>query len=589
MHCKVNYILKHKQYIDYRINIINNNLSSNLSERKHQLDAVISVLMNISANICYVINSPEINQALAELNDIIERWDFNNDGDIIGYIYNNLECKNNLKAKGQYFTPEDVSSYITNSSIAIADRDDIFILDPACGSGQFLLISYKIIYNKQIVKFKDHLKCSAYAISRLYGIDVDPLAVKIARYNLMKISGCNSSLINIFNFNFLMKSNSNLFESSYTDAVLQRKFDIIIGNPPWRSKFTPEEKRYFKSSYSSTGSGINTFTLFLERSFEFINNDGIISFLIPEAYLNIKTHMSSRQYILENSLIKSIFCWGEKFKGIFAPSISIVVQKNSSDIDRMKNIIHVQNDSCIKHGTALLVPQAGYLRTPENIFNINHTRKAVEIISTIESNDCIYLKNRAKFFLGVVTGDNVRHINMRRSTFHSDPIIIGQDVQQYRISFSNHFFKFDPNHLQQVAPQHLYLTKNKILYKFIGKKLTFALDPYGYYSLNNVNGFIPDDIGNNIESTLSILNSHVLQYYYYNNFFTLKVLRSNIEKLPIKTIARSTQKKLTSLVRMIINQDNKSTKIQRETIEDIIFHEYRIKDKDAYTINEMVQ
>ena len=92
----------------------------------------------------------------------------------------------------------------------------------------------------------------------------------------------------------------------------------------------------------------------------------------------------------------------------------------------------------------------------------------------------------------------------------TEPIITGKDLSQYIIRQHSNYFKFDPENLQQVAPGHLYKTPDKILYKFIGKKLTFAIDRHGHYSLNNVNGIILLDKEQNTESTLSILNSRFL-------------------------------------------------------------------------------
>jgi hypothetical protein len=193
-------------------------------------------------------------------------------------------------------------------------------------------------------------------------------------------------------------------------------------------------------------------------------------------------------------------------------------------------------------------------------------------------------------YLGIVTGDNGRFVHEGMAEEHPDPIITGSDVSQYHISFSNHYFAYNQQELQQVAPRHLYLSQEKIVYKFIGRHLTFALDRRGYYSLNNVNGFIPDPEyleTINIESLLSILNSDVMQYYYEKNFFTLKVLRGNLEKLPIRSISSESQRKLKTCTEILMSQPDPASDYamrQRENIEDIIFYEYGIKERDAYRI-----
>jgi hypothetical protein len=97
---------------------------------------------------------------------------------------------------------------------------------------------------------------------------------------------------------------------------------------------------------------------------------------------------------------------------------------------------------------------------------------------------------------------------MRRAEEHPDPIITGSDVSLYQINFSNHYFAYNQQELQQVAPG-ISTCHRKRSYTVYRKESDLALDRKGYYSLNNVNGFIPDPQyleTINIETLLSILN-----------------------------------------------------------------------------------
>lgn len=576
------YLTKHNKYIDYRIIQINQTLSPDDHVRIQQLHAIISILIDKAHNNCFVPieAAPHIHDLLL----LVQKWDYHN-GDIIGYVYQSLTNITNRKKIGQYFTPDDVSVHLVEQSLSGKAIDDLTLLDPACGSGQFLIAAFNYLYHQHLAHTDDKITAARRAIASIYGIDIDPIAAMIARYNLMKLSNCSHDDINIFTCDFLIRPGTTCFPENTAENLFQQRFDIIIGNPPWRSTFSGPEKKYYRSSYISVDSGLNTVSLFIERSYDFLKSNGIITYLIPEAYLNIRSHMSSRRFVLNTACIKVIELWGEKFKGVFAPSISIVIQDQKAGGIRKENIIRIKNNTAAHKGVTILIPQASYYSTPENIFNINHTRKAADILSAIENNNCVFLKNRARFFLGIVTGNNSKYISATKSAGHLDPIIVGKDVQQYRIRFSHHYFKYDPHELQQVAPQSFYQHKNKILYKFIGKRLTFALDTEGYYSLNNVNGFIPDAYENSIYTTLSILNSSVLQYYYQNHFFTVKVLRGNIERLPIKLTNKSSQRKIDALASRLVQDDNEHN-IERQTIEDIIFHEYGIRDRMAHAIYE---
>lgn len=577
------YIRKHEQYVNYRVNILSDYVASVNSEKT--IPYLIAYLIKDWSPAAGPINLPgHITAVLNELSTIIDSWDIFKDGDIIGCIYQQLESRHNKKTRGQFFTPGDIVSYLVSQSVDKKSMKNFHVLDPACGSGQFLLETVKHLREQHASDKNRTCIIKKYVSTCLYGFDSDPVAVSIARYNLCRVSGCKAPDIHVYCLDFLNR------DGLYLDKhlLLEGTFDLVVGNPPWGSAIPARLKRYYRHNYYSARSGINTFTLFIERSFDYIKKGGTISFLVPEAYLNIKAHANSRRLVLDNAEIRCLSLWGERFKGVFAPSASIIIQHQEEKEYRGSNVVHIHSAQKGRT-TATMVPQKNFHATPDVIFNINYSRKAVTLISSIEEKECFYLKNRATFFLGIVTGNNAHHIATEQSELHPHPIIIGKDVSQYRIAFSNHFFNFDRSSLQQVAPQHLYTSRDKILYRFIGKRLTFALDRQGYYSLNNVNGFIPLYDHVNIETTLSLLNSQVLQYYYEKNFFTIKVLRGNLERLPLRYIGKHNQEKIKKLTMEILDSEQKDCSVQRGTIEDIIFHEYGIKDREAYLIQDTLQ
>ncbi len=518
--------------------------------------------------------------ACTDLIKLLDQWDIIQHGDIAGYIYQQLRDTQDKKRKGQYFTPPAIVQYMVEHALHHHDNPfTIKILDPACGSGQFLIYTYQYLlglYTQLGISQKE----AAYAIchNNLFGFDIDPVACIIAQWNMQRLSGTHA---HIYHRDMLITDD--LFNNNNSLV-----FDIIIGNPPWGAHYTPEQKQYFKENYVSAISGVNSFTLFIERSLSLLRERGILSFLIPEAYLNIKAHQKSRQLVLAHSVIKEIVQWGDCFKGVFAPAISLTIQKEPDEKIRQKHTVYIKHAKSLTT-IAQIIPQHMYCTSPEYIFAINYSRKAIALLDHIHTLSYITLKDRVKFFLGIVTGNNDHHIRSVQDIDHPDPIIIGKDVDKFRITFSNHYFKYNINTLQQVAEQQCYLTKNKILYKFIGKNLTFAVDTSGFYTLNNVNGFIPLAPELDPDILVAILNSRLLQYIYQTQFFTVKVLRGNLEKLPIKIINSSNKNLLKKLSLQL--KEETSTSIRKslmDSIDDIVFHEYRINDMLAHHIHDSI-
>lgn len=567
------YLNRHESYISKRIaditDIINNDPS-----RSSVVAEIISCFAGRNYDFSF-FPSKEI-QPLKELAIIHKDWDIETDGDFLGFLYQGLETCGNKKNSGQFFTMPSIIDYIAEKiSSSYTNFTEIKILDPACGSGQFLMAMYRSLLRIYLSNgwTKDEA-AQAIIKNNLYGTDTDKTASFITGENLRMLSGYESG--NIFTADFIP---AEAIVSG--DPLIDLQFDIIIGNPPWGSVITKQMKSFYKNYYQSADSGINSFTLFIEKSLTKLKDGGCLSFLIPDAYLNIKAHMSSRKLILDNCIIKEIRLWGDPFKKVFAPCATLTIVKESSEQVRSANVVQI-TDSRIQTNTATLVPQESYRTTYQNIFNIHFSRRAETIITKIGEEGSFSLKDHAQFFLGIVTGSNDRFVSTTQSEQHPDPIVVGRDIEKYRIDFSGHYFNFDPGKLQQVAPRSYYQTQGKILYKFIGKRLTFAVDKTGMYSLNNVNGFIPRNENCTSEYLAALLNSPVMQYYYEKNFFTLKVLRNNLEKLPLKMLPGTDMRKITKLYNTIsLSSSTSERHSSEENINDMFFHAYGISDKDA--------
>jgi len=579
------YIRKHRHYLDARINVLLRTvLCNNTANTDPAVDTIGDIMLHLAQAhpIEHIENSAAA--AIDELYQLYRRWDISRDGDMLGYIYQQLKSAAARKNEGQFFTPPDIVEYIAEKAIPPGETG-ITVLDPACGSGQFIVACFNRLFSNFVQRGWEPAEAATHiCLHCIFGIDIDPVSVAISRRNLAHAASVSiEDTGNIITGNFL-RMNEPPFPS---DILTQNRFSTIVGNPPWGARFSHAEKNHYRRSYLSAGSGINSFTLFIEKSIMHLTDNGTLGFLVPEAYLNIKAHRSSRRLALDNTCIKEIALWGDRFKKVYAPAVSIHLQKESLQQNRERNIVHIHTRDTVRNKTALLVPQATYTHTHENIFSIHYSRHAVSLLSTMEDSHCYFLKDRVRFFLGIVTGNNPLHISKDRTESHTDPIIVGKDVQPFSINFSGHHFKYDPGVLQQVAPMDLYVAPRKVLYKFIGRQLTFAVDIRGFYSLNNVNGFVPLHSHLDPDTLVALLNSRLMQYYYRHNFFTVKVLRGNLERLPLRHLSADAAVMLQKLS-VEMRESGNTGGTTRENMEDIIFSQYGISDRDAHRITDII-
>ncbi|SES84901.1 TaqI-like C-terminal specificity domain-containing protein, partial [Anaerobranca gottschalkii] len=113
---------------------------------------------------------------------------------------------------------------------------------------------------------------------------------------------------------------------------------------------------------------------------------------------------------------------------------------------------------------------------------------------------------------------------------------------------------FEEEKFQQIAPIQYYKEPEKLVYRFISNRLTFAYDDTKTLTLNSANILIPKSTFN-IKYILALLNSAPLQFYFENTFSSFKVLRHHIEAFPIPIIDFSKEKEIEGLVNLILQED----------------------------------
>ncbi len=132
------------------------------------------------------------------------------------FIIQNI-IPNDIRHKtGEFYTPPFLARKMVNFSYTFGEK----VLDPCCGSGNFLLIILK-----NVLKYTTSKEEKISAIKNLYGFDINPISIYMAKINfLLLFDGEYTNIkINLYNI-----------DSLFPDSSFKRiKFELIIGNPPW--------------------------------------------------------------------------------------------------------------------------------------------------------------------------------------------------------------------------------------------------------------------------------------------------------------------------------------------------------------------
>ncbi|MFH1859405.1 MAG: N-6 DNA methylase [bacterium] len=171
--------------------------------------------------------------------------------EFISNVYEHFIGSENQKKKGAYYTPLFLVNYIISETIekyfATNPKEyNCKILDPACGSGVFLVEGLRRMieqYQKinNISAKKDTLK--KIAEDNIFGIDQDDNAINVAIFSVyLALLDYLKDPKEIENFEFpKLKTNKNFFtndffdqKADFNDQFKEIKFDFILGNPPWK-------------------------------------------------------------------------------------------------------------------------------------------------------------------------------------------------------------------------------------------------------------------------------------------------------------------------------------------------------------------
>ncbi len=488
-----------------------------------------------------------------EMQFFANNFKFERGEDILGLLY--ISCKNigHRKATGSYYTPTKVVKQLI-TKVVEKNKDGKKILDPCCGTGNFLL---------QLP--------ARFEMNQIYGNDIDLISIKIARINMaLKFDNVDLGILY-----------ANFTNSNYLSEFDGTGYDLIVGNPPWGFAFTDKEKIYLRNAFTTArGNSIESYDLFLEKALTGLKKNGVLSFVLPEAILNVKAHLPIRKMIVASSSIQFVEFMGNVFNQVNCPCIIFQLKHTDEKI--------TTKGMEIFFGTNRL-----HLRKKWNIspdcFSLKMSDEEHKVLQKISGiSNMVTLQDKSVFALGIVTGNNKKFISKNKSE-EVEVILKGSDIFKYKVKETDNYIKYQPKKFQQCAAEECYRAPKKLLYRFICNQLVFACDDKQMLSLNSCNIVIPNIKGINIKYILAVLNSRIAQFFFEKKFNSVKVLRAHIEQIPIPKISVSEQNEVISLVEEIENEINAAERIVKyENIDEKIRVLYGLNDLEYLIIKKTV-
>ena len=291
------------------------------------------------------------------------------DADILGRAYENflghiITGKSRFKEKkdigkrkkmGIYYTPQYIVNYIVKNTVIEKIKNlkfeeilKIKIVDPACGSGSFLIKAFDVLMEESKIKLGRDLEYDEkknLLLNCIHGVDLDERACDIAKLNLsLKLATRGEKLPslheNIRNGNSLIEDEKISKDKAFNwGGKFPFKFDVVIGNPPYVSidpklkKISLEEFSFIKENYQSFMGQTDLYVFFYELGYKILKEDGVLGFISKNRWTNSPMYKNYRIFLSDKNV--KIIDFDERFifEGVGTTTNIIFLKK-----DKIKNV-----------------------------------------------------------------------------------------------------------------------------------------------------------------------------------------------------------------------------------------------------------
>jgi type I restriction-modification system DNA methylase subunit len=542
------------------------------------------------------------------------------------------------KAGGVFYTPQYIVEYIVKNTVGKLvegktpeEIEKIKICDPACGSGSFLLGAYQFLLNYHTDWYTKNYKKSRNVkdspltpegnlstqikkeilLNNIFGVDIDTQAVEVTKLSLLMkcMEGeTAASMQTTLTFERVLptldtniKSGNSLIDFDFYEGQLdfgedkkikpfnwkqafpqvfkQGGFDVVIGNPPYVEfkQLDIQIKKALEPKYKTAKGKYDLFIPFIEKGLQLLNQNGVISYIVPSMFIKRDYGKEIRKYIAENAQIQKLIYFGDfqvfdqvtVFPFIFILSknktyqtseiVLFPTQKGLNHFAVNKSLNNPLNDISLKYTIST------------NHFDSNPWSLQDDAIKSLKDKiegtpNSVRLQDISKYiFVGIQSGkDEVFFLN--EETINNQqlereiviPIFKGRDIMKYKSSWGGTYIIFpydkesnkviDENRLKNTYPNvYRYLKErrdllkgrdyfeksNKLWYelwcernfqkfnqlKIVNAEISdnnrFYLDSSSFLgNTKTFNTVLIDDWKNQYLYVLGILNSSVLEFFH---------------------------------------------------------------------------
>lgn len=235
------------------------------------------------------------------------------DKDVVGDAFEVFAESKLVGEKGEFFTPREI---VKTAIQIINPQPEQTIVDPACGSGGFLIYALEHVWKimDESKKYKGMSEGNLFNAKKelarrtFFGIDKEIDLVKIAKAYMAIVGDGRSGIIQENTLHPIEDFREPVKELFLDESGKLKKFDVVLTNPPFGKKIPvlEEDAKYFDLGHIWKREG-NTWkktdkaketepqVLFIERCLQLLKDGGKLAIVLPETYF----HAPNARYVLD--------------------------------------------------------------------------------------------------------------------------------------------------------------------------------------------------------------------------------------------------------------------------------------------------
>lgn len=419
------------------------------------------------------------------------------------------------KAGGVFYTPTYIVDYIVKTTLTgpLQDKEPstiskLKILDPACGSGSFLIGAYQYMLDWHLSWYiannpENHSKGNHPKVflskegwklttaerkriltNNIFGVDIDRQAVEVTKISLLlkvlegeseetlkkqmrlfqeralpDLDGnikCGNALISpdfIKDRKDIGKedfSTINPFDwkAEFPSIFKRGGFDVVIGNPPYvrPHNIAPNVKDIFWKHYSTFVGKSDLYCCFIEKAFSLLKKGGQFGNIVSNGWLRLDSFESLRKALLLNTSINKVVDFTDYvFSNANVKTCILFWEMGKKQENKIKVTLCPANMT-LANAVFKDIEQDIFHNTYKNIFDIS-IEPALEGIKDKMRGCSKPLGEQFDIAFGLKTGDDAKFLTTISNQKINKPLLRGEDIHRYSYQFKGEYVRYLPHEM----------------------------------------------------------------------------------------------------------------------------------------------